>query len=108
MNLFCASCHGLFHGDLNTSSDNNGSKPWIRHPTNVNSSLIGANYEGNLKAVPLGDAGATGTNQVMCISCHRPHGSAVNDLLRFSYSGTDNYAGDVPASLGCETCHGAY
>lgn len=104
MNLFCATCHGTFHGLTNTDSNGDGLKPWIRHPTDVSTSGYGANYNGSDKIVPLGNIGAV--NQVMCISCHRPHGNANADMLRFNYGGTDNTAGDVTASLGCETCHG--
>lgn len=104
MNLFCATCHGTFHGLLNTDSKGNGTGAWIRHPTDISTNGYGANYNGSDKVVPLGDAG--NTNQVMCISCHRPHGNANPDMLRFGYGGADNLAGDATASLGCETCHG--
>lgn len=104
MNSFCATCHGTFHGLANTDSVGDGSGAWIRHPTDVTTNAYGANYDGSNKIVPVGDAG--NTNQVMCLSCHRPHGNANGDMLRFSYNGTDNIAGDLTASLGCETCHG--
>ena len=106
MNLFCASCHGLFHGVEDTDSNGDGTGVWIRHPVDVTTNGYGANYGGGDKALPVGDEG--GTNQVMCISCHRPHGSPVNDMLRFTYDGTANLAGDVSQSQGCETCHGVY
>lgn len=106
MDLFCATCHGLFHGMTNTDSIGDGSGAWIRHPTNVTTNGYGAGYIGNNKIVPVGDAGATGTNKVMCLSCHRPHGSSRPDMLRFNYNGIDNQAGDATVSLGCETCHG--
>ncbi|MEW6600485.1 MAG: cytochrome c3 family protein [Nitrospirota bacterium] len=41
--------------------------------------------------------------RVICLSCHRAHGSAQNDLLRFDYS-TMN-AGNSTNNGGCETCH---
>ena len=100
MNLFCATCHGIFHGAAGTGS----SGAWIRHPTDVSTSAYGANYNGSDKVVPVGDAGST--DMVMCLSCHRPHGNANPDMLRFAYDGTSNLAGDVTASQGCETCHG--
>ncbi len=105
MNLFCANCHGLFHGSAGTSSGG----AWVRHPTDVTTNSYGANYIGGDKVVPVGDAGLTAdghTNQVMCLSCHRAHGNASPDMLRFNYSGADNRAGDNTASQGCETCHG--
>lgn len=101
MNQFCAKCHGLFHGPAGTSSGG----AWIRHPTEVQTNTYGpANYTGGDKVVPVGNI-ADGDYYVMCISCHRPHGSAYSDLLRFEYNGSVNRAGDVTASQGCETCH---
>ncbi|NTV13679.1 MAG: hypothetical protein HGA96_07100 [Desulfobulbaceae bacterium] len=110
MNRFCADCHGTFHGWsgnswAGTDSNGNGVGPWIRHPTDITTNSYGANYNGGDKVVPVGDAG--GTNQVMCISCHRPHGNANADMLRFGYGGSENVAGGATASVGCETCHGA-
>ena len=101
MNAFCADCHGGFHGTANTNAVN----PFKRHPTESAGTPIPSNvytpaYAGALRAVPTGEVG-TG---VMCISCHRPHGSDNLDLLRFSYGA--NVAGDTTATLGCETCHG--
>lgn len=106
MNLFCATCHGFFHGLANTDSNTDGSGAWVRHPSNVTTNGYGDSYIGDNQVVPVGDAGGAGTNQVMCLSCHRPHGNSRPDMLRFSYNGTDNRAGDAIASLGCETCHG--
>jgi hypothetical protein len=114
INRFCALCHGLFHSLTNTDSIGDGNGAWVRHPTDVSTSDIingpSPNYEGGDKVVPLGDAGAVAaghTNQVMCLSCHRAHGNANSDMLRFNYNVTGNLAGDVAVSQGCETCHGA-
>lgn len=104
MNLFCANCHGLFHG----LAGNGSSGAWLRHPTDVTTNPYGANYSGTDKVVPVGSASIIADvdkNQVMCISCHRAHGNARPDMLRFNYNVTDNVAGDVTASQGCETCH---
>jgi len=105
MNTFCASCHGGFHenpvpGDGDTWSV--ALSAWIRHPTDVDASTYAQNYQGTDKIVPLGGAGVA--NQVMCISCHRPHGNNRVDMIRFTY---DSAAGDGSVSLGCETCHGS-
>ncbi len=103
MNAFCADCHGTFHGagqGTNTfTGDTTGT--WVRHPTDVTTAGYGPAFGGDA-VVPVG----TG-QMVMCISCHRPHGSGVADLLRFSYSATVNAAGPDGADVGCESCHGA-
>ena len=100
MNLFCASCHGGFH-----AGNQGGPSPWLRHPTDVSASIAPQNYTfaTSVIEVPVDSA----TDEVMCISCHRPHGNANLDMLRFGYNNTtDNEAGDTTASVGCETCHG--
>jgi hypothetical protein len=96
MNAFCADCHTDFHTLANTQSGGE----WIRHPTDVNSMTYGVGFTSDA-TVPVGET----DNHVMCISCHRAHGSDDADLLRFSYS--DNVAGAGGASIGCESCHGA-
>jgi len=98
MNAFCATCHDLFHGTGNT-----GNGPFVRHPTNVSTNTYGAISFAGDAVVPVGDSG--NTNQVMCISCHRAHGSDQRDLLRFNYN--LNQAGDTTVAEGCEDCHGA-
>jgi len=101
MNLFCASCHGLFH-----SLSQGSGGVWLRHPTDVSLSdkyPTGTLFTGST-TVPMGNAAAK-TDVVMCISCHKPHGSAQADLMRFDYGG--NQAGDSTGVTGCEDCHGA-
>ncbi len=111
MNSFCAGCHGDFHGTANTGT----ASPWTRHPTNI---VLPAAYDTNYAAALVADTkvnakvpvGGDGTNSdiVMCISCHRPHGSDQADLIRFGYNdGANNLAGGVAQSVGCESCHGA-
>lgn len=125
MNAFCAECHGGFHGT--DQYDAAAGTPWLRHPTDWSlteadagstSTDYTANYgdgtdvvgAGTLAAaIPLGDDG-TNADDLMCISCHRPHGSANDDMLRFAYNNGDagdNVAGDATESFGCETCHGS-
>ncbi len=96
MNSVCTACHGGFHGG--TGADTGSASPWIRHPTEVNATTI-YTFAGDV-TTPIGE-----DDGVMCISCHRPHGSGFADLLRFDY--TDNVAGTAQATLdGCEACHG--
>jgi hypothetical protein len=102
MNYFCADCHGTFHGDTNTAGP---SSPFTRHPTANATSPVDANSYNSYAttaAVPVGEL----SSGVMCISCHRAHGSDNADLLRFSYA--EQNAGTTQGdSLGCESCHGA-
>ena len=101
MNAFCAACHGTFHGNANT----NTASPFVRHPTTngttaIDAALYGASHTGSA-VVPVGEGAVS---DVMCISCHRAHGSGELDMLRFNYAA--NNAGDTTTDLGCETCHG--
>lgn len=108
----CAECHANYHisgsGGIGTAS------PWIRHPTDVlipNSgeyASISTTYDDE---TPVGRStiadGATaasgtvaaGSDRVICLSCHRAHGSDQNDNLRFSYSTS------LSAGAGCLHCH---
>lgn len=106
LNDFCATCHGTFHGTANT-----GSGPFVRHPTD--NAVTGdwatpvVSYTNN----PWGFSSTAGmtttaaydtTNAVvMCVSCHRAHGSANSDNLRFVYA--NQLAGT--AGTGCQGCH---
>jgi len=106
MNKFCAACHQDFHGEIITDPDVGAGGSWIRHPVGV---TLGAGMDTAYNAqvivgeVPVMGADADTQRIVMCISCHRPHGSQYADLLRWSYGA--NVAGGGGAALGCETCH---
>ena len=109
---FCGKCHGDFHGLANTDSEGDGSGQWIRHPTENQVPLTwalgnsaytpdGDDYKNN----PPGYDNATydiTAKRVTCLSCHRAHGTANDDLLRWAYStqqaGTTN-------DYGCLGCH---
>lgn len=104
----CGICHGNFHGAGTTDS-----ATWLRHPTDV---VIPSDWIiGNEIAYPLTDAdhkhnpvgwdGAeegTGERKATCLSCHRAHGTANADLLRWAYSTQD--AGSQ-TTYGCLGCH---
>ena len=102
--------------------------PWIRHPTDydmVANQGSGTEYYGYTTydpMVPVGRMGtavsAWGADQlvngasassndavVMCISCHRAHGSPYADLLRWDYSTMVAGGGLPTTSAGCFTCH---
>ncbi len=114
INAFCAECHGLFHSTANQGTQLTA---WVRHPTDwslteadvLNPATLVANY-GALTAaqervLPLGNNGVQ-TDDLMCITCHRPHGSGMDDALRYAYGVGNNEAGDATADFGCESCHG--
>ncbi|MGA1841617.1 MAG: cytochrome c3 family protein [bacterium] len=117
INKLCASCHGNFHGD---ASQGGPSEPWLRHPTDITldaANAIGpaeyADYPEEGDAInkyspkaPVGYDASAGNNQigldvaktqgqVLCISCHRPHGSPYPDMLRW----------DPNTYEGCIVCH---
>lgn len=109
MNLFCASCHDDFHGRTASTNTQLATGEWVRHPTDIAISTYGASYKDTTDTnVPVGSAtigAAVVTDVVMCLSCHKAHGSDQQDMLRFSYN--LNKAGDATAATGCETCHGS-
>jgi predicted CXXCH cytochrome family protein len=114
----CAECHGYFHSRIDSSTS--GASPWVRHPTDINLPNTGeyATYNpdnSNQYSVEAPVARPTvpatssatvtpGTNAiVMCLSCHRAHGSPVADILRWDYS--TMLAGTGTSDTGCFTCH---
>jgi predicted CXXCH cytochrome family protein len=121
----CAQCHGDFHAKID--GDTSFGAPWVRHPVDIvlpNSgeyddynSDNGDNTAGayNLEApvargaVPAASSATvtpgntTGTGAiVMCLSCHRAHGSQYDDLLRFDYTTMLTAGGNTN---GCFVCH---
>lgn len=119
ISFLCAECHGLFHGTID--KDAVTGSPWIRHPTdvalpgsgeyllyNTADGLTTGTYSVEApvaRATVEAASGSTinpGTDIVMCLSCHRAHGSPLNDMLRFDYNmmtaGGSNTGG-------CFTCH---
>ena len=107
MTGFCTGCHRDFHIE-----DSGGS--WIRHPSDTVLPTGGeyaayTTYDplvpvarSSLDNVSSSVSGGDG-DMVMCLSCHRPHGSPYDDMLRWDYD--DMIAGDSGKSGGCFTCH---
>ncbi|MBW1966292.1 MAG: cytochrome c3 family protein [Deltaproteobacteria bacterium] len=115
---FCTGCHGAFH-QLQYSSGS-----WVRHPSDaVIPDTAGSEYADTGGASheydPLSPVASPavdgtpdgtvtpGTDFVMCLSCHRPHGSPYPDMLRWDYSqqiaGSD--PGEGTLDQGCFYCH---
>lgn len=132
INFLCAECHGLFHNidkdATMTINDGGGiaskagqvSNSWIRHPSDINmASLLDAAgkpaeyqaYQFNTQApvglsAPAANPTYAGEKIVLCISCHRPHGSDHDDLLRWDYSGmVAGGIADKGVNDGCFRCH---
>lgn len=108
MTAYCSGCHGNFHVQQDSGR-------WVRHPSDAVIPQSGeyAEYTTYDPIVPVarpdlsGYAGSSetvtpGIDLVMCLSCHRPHGSPYNDILRWDYAGMIAGGG---GSGGCFTCH---
>jgi len=129
MSDYCAGCHQHFHGTTYVGT----SSPWFLHPAHY-ALPADANKEyrlyntqdGTTKGpynpqAPVarpdlsGYTGPTstvnlGTDQVFCLSCHRPHGTPYKDILRWAYDPDDGglmIAGTTGAGAktGCFICH---
>lgn len=112
MSAFCCGCHGLFHQQQDSDAPN----IWIRHPADralpnegEYAGYIDANY--NPEAPVARPDFLTYTHErvdegdmVMCLSCHRAHGSPYSDMLRWNYDDKMK-AGDVSQTGGCFICH---
>lgn len=109
---FCTGCHGIFH-----SEQQDANAMWLRHPSDA---IIPASGEYQYcttydPLTPVGrpvvpDSPSTsvvpGRDMVMCLSCHRPHGSPYADMLRWDYS--VQISGEPSPSethTGCFFCH---
>ncbi|HEX8949768.1 MAG TPA: cytochrome c3 family protein [Dissulfurispiraceae bacterium] len=105
---FCGGCHDDFHG-YGTSSTN--SSPWIRHPTDISlpqtdeyngyDPVNSYSVEAPVAWVDPSSPARSGAI-VMCLSCHRAHGSPYPSSLRWDYTAMVAGGG---GSGGCFTCH---
>lgn len=123
MGKFCAGCHYNFHSPGNGAFnywglDNGGNgSPWLRHPADAvipNSgeyaAIIGKDYD---PKVPVGKPNLSSYNgalvqegdKVICLSCHRAHGSPNPDMLRWDYSTMLTGTTGAAAGTGCFKCH---
>ncbi len=129
INYLCGECHGRFHYETNGTSSY--ASPWIRHPTdfdmnNVSSKeygnypniaifngTLGISAQGDYFAdVPVGNTqGAvlskvlqtSGDAIVLCVSCHRAHGSPYDSILRWNYKAWPAIPNNQNGCLACHT-----
>lgn len=108
ISALCGRCHGDLHNPIEFGPDS----PHFLHPTDVLIPAAGeyAAYTSYNPTVPVARQNplsvanpasvVPGSDVVMCLSCHRAHGSPYWKLLRWDYR--KNYS---PPSGGCATCH---
>jgi len=102
MSDFCTGCHDSYHAVAGNSASPDGdlTSPWLRHPAGVELPDSGeyAGYTVYDPQVPIarpdiatiaGLAGPSsevtpGVDRVMCLFCHRSHGSPYPDMLRWA------------------------
>ncbi|HUV50140.1 MAG TPA: cytochrome c3 family protein [Anaerolineae bacterium] len=109
---FCGKCHGDFHGNAGSGNTGVYNSAWVRHPTDA---LIPTTWEIQTltnytfldwKSNPVGTVNAVAPADdnmyVTCLSCHRAHGSANADILRFAYA---DQCADGSSVNGCLGCH---
>lgn len=111
MSRYCIGCHGEFHTQKSGDS-------WIRHPSDAVLPNSGE-YTGytvydpnvpvarvNLTTITDTASVANNSDMVMCLSCHRAHGSPYNDMLRWNYDGMIAGGGTgCNTGNGCFRCH---
>ena len=114
MTAFCCGCHGNFHIEQADTG------AWIRHPSDAVIPITGE-YVGYATYNPqapvarpsltdwtgpnslVNEGGTVEKDMVMCLSCHRAHGSPYSDLLRWDYQ--EMIARDNTKTGGCFVCH---
>ena len=115
---FCQGCHGAFHGPQsgvngtqNVDYGMGSSSPWIRHPTDVALPSTGeyagynpvTSYSVQAPVAWIDPANPTRAGAVvMCLSCHRAHGSPYASMLRWDYTTMVASGGGTG---GCFICH---
>ncbi|MFZ5995308.1 MAG: cytochrome c3 family protein [Thermodesulfobacteriota bacterium] len=106
---FCAGCHRDYHSwDLqNRNRDATGG--WLRHPAGDTEIPSGGEYAAYTAYNPqapvsrpvvsiVSSTVTPGVDRVMCLSCHRVHGSPYPDMLRWNYE-------NMAKETGCYVCH---
>ncbi|MFH0809026.1 MAG: cytochrome c3 family protein [Pseudomonadota bacterium] len=97
----CCGCHTLF------GTHQAGGQGWVRHPTEILLPTTGEfrRYDcvgAYNPEVPVGfldpSAPSRNTAVVLCLTCHRAHGSPYPSMLRWSQT-------DLAVNQGCRVCH---
>ena len=113
MTAYCTGCHGNFHLQEDAPANAN----WIRHPSDAVLPTTGeytayTTYDPNVPVArpnltTIADTSLVANNadMVMCLSCHRAHGSPNDDMLRWDYSGMVAGNGGAATGTGCFKCH---
>lgn len=112
ISYLCGQCHGnAGDGGFHNSGGVGSSSPWLRHPTDISLRNTGeyANYTTYSMVAPVARPNpdgvlvttqvTPGTDIIMCLSCHRAHGSPYFKLMRWDYK---NWP---PGNNGCTVCH---
>ena len=122
MSSYCSGCHGAFHGPVLNEEGMGSSTAWIRHPTDIalpqgdsseysgydltdSGTYVNYSAEAPVAWTNPTNAGNRGTPIVMCLSCHRPHGSQYPDMLRWDYNNMIVGTTGGSVGTGCFTCH---
>ena len=107
----CARCHTDFHNGATDPVDGGTwGSPWVRHPTDFDMSTglsnsyikYPATYNPN---IPIAYSDVSNTSKdkiIMCLSCHRAHGSPNESILRWDYRA---WPADTSFTNGCNICH---
>jgi len=105
---YCSGCHVKFH---TSGADGIGTDTWLRHPTDIALPDEGEyaeyqpqdNYDINTPVAWVNPANPQRDEAiVMCLSCHRVHGSEYPDILRWDY---DKIIAGEANDEGCFVCH---
>ena len=127
INYLCGECHGKFHSSANVGY----ASPWLRHPTDFDMNTVAGKGYGNypnvnifagklgvtnphdyFADVPVGNTqgavlstvlGGSGDAIVLCLSCHRAHGSPYDYILRWNYVAWPGIPDDQNGCLACHT-----
>ncbi len=112
---YCGGCHRDFH--VNGANGIGDASAWLRHPTDIALPITGeyAAYNPETSAgysmeAPVAWIDPALPNReeaiVMCLSCHRVHGSEHPDILRWNYDNMlTGEADDDYKDTGCFVCH---